>query len=76
MTNAFYHKFLKRWEDVIDLPPTNLGRATPYYKMISRRLKVMPWPVLVIGSLFLVIGIYFFIGPTITFIVSILQKGF
>lgn len=76
MTDALYHKFVKRWEEVTDLPPQTVGPLTPYYKDAVRRLKVMPWPVLVVGSLVTVIGLYVFFGSAITILTSILQKGF
>lgn len=76
MTDAFYQKFVRRWEEVTDLPPQTLGPLTPYYKKLVRHLKVMPWPLLVLGSLFIVLGLYFLIGSTITLLVSLLQRGF
>jgi hypothetical protein len=76
MTDTLYQKFVKQWEEVTDLPPQTLGPFTPYYKKAVLRLKVMPWPVLVIGALLVVIGLYVLLGTTITMIVSILQRGF
>jgi len=75
MTDALYHKFVKRWEEVVDLPPQTVGPLTPLYKSAVKRLKVMPWPMLVIGSLFMVIGLYLLLGSAITLLVSILQRG-
>ncbi len=75
-TSTIYRRFVKRWEEVTDLPPQTLGPLTPYYKAITRRLKVMPWPVLVTSSVLLVIALYLLIGSAVTLIVSILQKGF
>jgi len=76
MTDATYKKFVKRWEEVTDLPPQTFGPATPYYKKFVARLKVMPWGILVLGSIVVVIGLYILLGTAITVIVSILQKGF
>ena len=76
MTDALYQKFVKRWEEVMDLPPQTVGPLTPYYKKLVARLKVMPWPVLVIGSVVLVIGLYLLLGSAITILVSVLQRGF
>ena len=76
MINTTYKKFVKRWEEVTDLPPQTVGPLTPFYKAIVRRLKVMPWPALVFCSLIVVIGLYVFVGSAITLLVSILQKGF
>ena len=76
MTDTTYRRFVKRWEEVTDLPPQTVGPLTPYYKAIARRLKVMPWPVLVLGSVLLVIGLYLILGSAVTLIVSLLQRGF
>ncbi|KKU95959.1 MAG: hypothetical protein UY27_C0006G0007 [Candidatus Gottesmanbacteria bacterium GW2011_GWA1_48_13] len=76
MTDTMYHKFVKRWEEVTDLPPQTLGPLTPYYKTLVGRLKVMPWPMLVLGSSLVVISLYILLGSSITLLVSILQKGF
>lgn len=76
MTDALYNKFVKRWEEVTELPPQTVGPLTPYYKAIVRRLKVMPWPVLVLAAILLVSGIYFLIGSAVVILTSILQRGF
>lgn len=76
MRDVVYQKFVKRWEEVTDLPPQTVGPFTPYYKMLVRRLKVMPWPMFVGVSVISIIGLYVVLGSTITLIVSILQRGF
>ncbi len=76
MSDVIYRKFVKRWEEVTDLPPQTLGPLTRPYKRLTKRLKVMPWPWLVVASVFLVAGLYFFVGPAITFLVTLLQRGF
>jgi len=76
MKDALYNKFVRRWEEVTDLPPQTVGPLTPYYKKVVTKLKVMPWPFLVLGSLFIVVCLYVVIGSTITLLVSVLQKGF
>lgn len=76
MTDTAYQKFVRRWEEVTDIPPQTLGPLTPYYKRFVRRLKVMPWPMFVLSSLFIVLSLYILIGSTVTIIVSLLQKGF
>ena len=76
MKSDTYRRFVKRWEEVTDLPPQTVGPLTPYYKALTRRLKVMPWPMLVCGSLLLVIVLYVILGSTITLLVSLLQRGF
>ncbi|OGG30436.1 hypothetical protein A3A63_03005 [Candidatus Gottesmanbacteria bacterium RIFCSPLOWO2_01_FULL_46_9] len=76
MTDTVYHKFVKRWEEITDIPPQTVGPLTPYYKRTVKRLKVMPWPMLVMSSLLIVSGLYVFFGSTITLLVSVLQRGF
>ncbi len=75
-TDKTYERFLKRWEAVTELPPQTLGPLTPVYKFVARKLKVMPWPFLVVSSLFIVISLYLIAGTAITLLVSILQRGF
>lgn len=76
MTDALYQRFVKRWEEVTDLPTQTVGPFTPVYKQITRRLKVMPWPWLIIGALIIATGAFFIIGTAVTFLVTILQRGF
>lgn len=75
MNDAVYQKFVSRWEEVMDLPPQRLGPLTPYYKRMVPYLKVMPLPLLVLGSLFLVFVLYVLAGSAITFLVTLLQRG-
>ena len=76
MKSDTYSRFVKRWEEVTDLPPQTVGPLTPYYKRLTRRLKVMPWPALVLCSLLSVVGLYLILGSAVTLIVSLLQRGF
>jgi hypothetical protein len=76
MTDVLYHKFVKRWEEVTELPTQRMGPLTPYYKSAVKRLKVMPWPVLILAAVGVVLGIYLLIGSAITILTSILQRGF
>lgn len=76
MADVFYQKFVRRWEEVMDLPIQTMGPLTPYYKSITKRLKVMPWPLLVGISLLAIVGLYLLIGSTVTLLVTLLQRGF
>lgn len=71
-----YEKFLRRFEEVLDLPPQHLGPFTPLYKSFVKRVKVMPWPWFLLVSIVVVFGVYMLVGSTITLLVSLLQKGF
>lgn len=74
--DVLYQKFVHRWQEVTDLPTQRIGPLTPAYKEIAKRLKVMPWPMLVLTATLLVAGLYFLLGYGITFLVTLLQKGF
>jgi len=76
MNSIMYRRFVKRWEEVTDLPPQTVGPFTSFYKAAVRRLKVMPWPMLVGAAVLFVIGLYVVIGSAITVVASLLQKGF
>lgn len=76
MKSAAYNRFVKRWEEVTDLPPQSVGPLTPYYKRITKHLKIMPWPALVIVSTLLVVVLFFLVGSAVTLLVSLLQRGF
>lgn len=76
MTDTTYKKFIARWEEVVDLQPQTLGPLTPLYKTLIRRLKVMPWPYFVLMAATLVFILYFLLGSAITFLVTLLQRGF
>ena len=76
MRDATYQKFVKRWEEVTDIPPQTLGPLTGVYKQLTKRLKVMPWPWFVVISLGFVLVLYVLIGSAITILTTILQRGF
>ncbi len=71
-----YEKFLRRFEEVLDLPPQRLGIFTPLYKTLVKRIKVMPWFWFLVMSVIVVFGVYMLVGSTITLVASLLQKGF
>jgi hypothetical protein len=73
--DSTYKKFVKRWEEVTELPTQSVGPATPIYKWLVRHLKVMPWPAVVLASLMFVVFLYVLLGAAITIIASFLQKG-
>jgi hypothetical protein len=76
MKDAFYQRFQKKWEETTDLPPQTVGPFTPFYKRMTRHLKVMPIPILILISIMCVVVLFFLVGSAITRIVSLLQKGF
>jgi hypothetical protein len=71
-----YQRFVKRWQEVTRVPPQTLGPLTPAYKAVTSRLKVMPWPVLVVVSIAAMVGLYFLIGSAVVFLTTLLQRGF
>jgi len=74
--DSVYQKFVSRWEETTDLPPQTVGVFTPIYKAITKRLKVMPWPVLMIVGIGCVGMLLMVLGNTIVSLVSLLQRGF
>jgi len=36
--------FLNRWKETTDIPVQTVGPFTPYYKEVTKQLKVMPIP--------------------------------
>jgi len=76
MVDVTYQKFVKRWEEVTDIPPQTFGPLTSLYKKMTRRLKVMPWPWFVGVSTLLAFGLYLAFGSAIASLVTLLQRGF
>lgn len=76
MADATYQKFVKRWEEVVEIPPQSLGPLTQFYKRTTKRLKVMPWPWFVCGSLLVAAVLYVVFGSAVSVIASLLQRGF
>jgi len=76
MSDARYERFQKKWNEVTDLPPQTVGPFTPYYKMVTKRLKIMPLPKLIIISIICILALLYIFGSGITFLASILQRGF
>ncbi|MBI5018922.1 hypothetical protein HZB58_01490 [Candidatus Gottesmanbacteria bacterium] len=76
MPDATYQKFVKRWEEVTDIPPQTLGPLTQLYKQMTKRLKVTPLPWFVGVSLLVAAGLYIIFGPAVSAIVTLLQRGF
>lgn len=76
MPDATYQKFVKRWEEVIEIPPQSLGPLTQIYKRVTKHLKVKPWPWFVGVSFLVAVGLYLIFGPAVSVIVTLLQRGF
>ena len=76
MKDVLYDKIVKKWEETTDLPPQSVGPFTPLYKEFTKRLKVMPFPLLVFGALVAVVLLFLLVGSGISLVASILQRGF
>lgn len=76
MTDILFTNFMKRWEEVTDLPPQQLGRFTNTYKLLTSRIKIMPWFAFFAVSAVVVGLVYGAFGSAIVWMVSLLQKGF
>lgn len=71
-----YERFRERWKETTDLPPQTVGPLTPLYKRVTSRLKIMPWPFLVVGAAVIVVGLFILFGPLVVKLTSLLQRGF
>lgn len=76
MVDTLYANFVRRWQEVTQVPPQRLGSLTPVYKILVKRLKAMPVPILVVGAFLLVVCLYLVLGRGITNLVNLLQRGF
>lgn len=76
MSDKVFDHIVSRWEQIIELEPQNVGPFTPLYKIITKRLKVMPWALLMGMSIVIVVLLFFFFGSSIIYIVETLQRGF
>lgn len=76
MGKKTFDTFVSHWEQVTDLPPQSVGVLTPWYKEVTRRLKVMPWPFLLALAITIAILLYLLFGTSIVGLTSILQRGF
>ncbi len=76
MTDLTYQRFVKRWQEVTDLPTQSLGPFTGLYKWVTKRFKVMPWPWFVGMSIVVAVALYVFLGSAVSYLVTLLQRGF
>lgn len=76
MTDRTYWKFVRRWEEVTDIPPQTMGPLTALYKTVTRRLKTMPWFWYVGMSAAVALVLFGLLGQGIARLVTILQAGF
>lgn len=67
---------MHRWQETTDIPPQTVGPLTPYYKEVTKRLKTMPFPMLIVTSIIIVGALAYALGSSITKLVSLLQRGF
>lgn len=74
--NDLYKNVIAQWEKTTELPPQTVGPLTPYYKMVTKRLKVFPWPILVVAGIGLVVVLFVLFGYGIVPLTSLLQRGF
>lgn len=76
MADVLFTNFIKRWEEVTELPPQRLGKLTGIYKLFTGKVKTMPWVAFFIVSTLVVGFVYFFFGSAIVWMVTLLQRGF
>lgn len=76
MSDVTYDRFMKRWEEVTDMPPQSLGVFTMLYKRITKRMKVMPWPWFILLGSAIALLLYVVLGSSVSAMVTLLQRGF
>lgn len=76
MNDKTFDSIVNRWNEIVDVPPQDVGKLTAYYKKITKRLKVMPWPVLFVLSVFVILLVFFLLGPAVIYLVEMIQRGF
>jgi len=74
--DRLYRNLVNRWKEVVEVPPQNLGILTPLYKHFMAKVKAAPWSYLFIAGIATGMGIYAIFGPSVSRLVSILQRGF
>lgn len=75
-SDPLYHKFIKQWEEVTQIPPQTVGPLTPVYKRTVVHLKVAPWRIIVPAVFIITAFIALVLEVTAVQVASILQKGF
>lgn len=71
-----YNKLVARWKETTELPPQTVGPLTGLYKRTTHWLKTMPLATLIGVSIVLVFALVVLLGPSVTSLVSLLQRGF
>lgn len=77
--SGFLHNRLeKKLYEVFSLKPTDLGsrRLTALYKIITKRLKTMPFLYVIPLAMIIAIFAYLLLGHSIVRLASLLQYGF
>ncbi len=74
--DRLYENFLKKWEEVTELPPQTVGPLTPLYKRTVPFIKADPWRILIPLAFVLAISIALFVHATAAQITSFLQGSF
>lgn len=75
-SDPLYEKFIKRWEEVTEVPPQTVGALTPVYKKTVPYFKVAPWRVIVPAVFIFSAFVALLLEITAVQVASILQKGF
>lgn len=75
-SDPLHDNFMRRWEEVTELPPQTVGSFTPMYKRTVRHFKVDPWRILMPVSFLIATAIALILEVTAVQIANILQRGF
>ena len=74
--DPLYRSFVRKWEEVTELPPQKIGPLTPYFKRTAPYLKVAPWRVFMPAAFLLAVGVALILEVTAIQIATLLQRGF
>lgn len=74
--DALYSNIHKRWQEVMMVPPQNVGPLTPYYKKVVPFFKTAPWRIIIPIALLVIAIAMISTNFTAAQITSILQRAF
>lgn len=74
--DRLYTDFVRRWNEVVDLPPQTVGPFTSFYKQTVPLFKTAPWRFIIPLSIVLILGALFVSEITAVGLTSFLQTAF
>lgn len=71
-----YQNLVRKMQEILVVPPQNVGRFTPIYKAFAPYIKNIPWRILVPLAVVAAILVRLIGGVYLIKIVTLLQHGF